>query len=87
MKTLVCCLFVIANISNNGKASLESFAPTNSNVLLEDTTKNSGKIIKNMIILIWLIIHANITSCDILKFFIKVWYELLNVLVSDYIKT
>ena len=43
MKVIVCCLFIIANISNNGKASLESFAPTGTNILFEDTTKNLGK--------------------------------------------
>ncbi|XP_075969820.1 uncharacterized protein LOC142972506 [Anticarsia gemmatalis] len=44
MRVIVCCLFIIANISNNGKASLESFAPTGTNILFEDTTKNLDKI-------------------------------------------
>ncbi|KAF9421889.1 hypothetical protein HW555_002329, partial [Spodoptera exigua] len=43
MKVFVCCLFIIANISNNGKASLESFAPSGTNILFEDTTKNLDK--------------------------------------------
>ncbi|XP_022820277.1 laccase-2-like [Spodoptera litura] len=44
MKVFVCCLFIIANISNNGKASLESFAPSGTNILFEDTTKNLDKV-------------------------------------------
>ncbi|CAB3242501.1 unnamed protein product [Arctia plantaginis] len=44
MKVIVCCLFIIVNISNNGKASLESFAPTGTKTLFEDTTKNLEKI-------------------------------------------
>lgn len=43
MKFLVCCLIIIANISNNGKASLESYTPTSTNVLFEDITRNSDK--------------------------------------------
>lgn len=43
MKVIVCCLFIIVNISNNGKASLESFGPTGTKILFEDTTKNLGK--------------------------------------------
>ncbi|KAL4714587.1 hypothetical protein ACJJTC_006633 [Scirpophaga incertulas] len=43
MKLLVCCLFVIANISDNGKASLESYKPTIGNMLFEDITRNSDK--------------------------------------------
>lgn len=42
MKFIVCCIVVIANISNNGKASLDSFVPASSNILFEDTTKNTG---------------------------------------------
>lgn len=45
MKVFVCCLFIIANISNNGKASLESFAPSGTNILFEDTTKNLGNVL------------------------------------------
>ncbi|PZC81713.1 hypothetical protein B5X24_HaOG212157 [Helicoverpa armigera] len=44
MKVFVCCLFIIANISNNGKASLESFAPSGTNILFEDSTKNLDKV-------------------------------------------
>ncbi|KAJ8725800.1 hypothetical protein PYW08_003983 [Mythimna loreyi] len=44
MKVIVCCLFIIANISNNGKASLESFAPSGANILFEDTTKNIDNV-------------------------------------------
>ena len=43
MKVVVCCLFILINISNNGKASLESFAPSGANILFEDTTKNLGE--------------------------------------------
>ncbi|XP_063821940.1 uncharacterized protein LOC135071964 [Ostrinia nubilalis] len=43
MKLLVCCLMIIVNISNNGKASIESFTPTSSGILFEDTTKNSDQ--------------------------------------------
>lgn len=46
MRVIVCCLFIIANISNNGKASLESFAPSGANILFEDNTKNLGENIK-----------------------------------------
>ncbi|VVC95323.1 unnamed protein product [Leptidea sinapis] len=42
MKLLIFFYLVIANISNNGKASLESFSP-NDNVLFTDTTKSSDK--------------------------------------------
>ncbi|XP_072943842.1 uncharacterized protein [Epargyreus clarus] len=42
MKLLVLCVIIVANVSYNGKASLESFMPT-ANVLLADTTKNSDK--------------------------------------------
>ncbi|KAL0894088.1 hypothetical protein ABMA27_014134 [Loxostege sticticalis] len=41
MKLLVCCLMIIVNISNNGKASIESFTPTSSSFLFEDTTKTT----------------------------------------------
>ncbi|XP_013194946.2 uncharacterized protein LOC106138359 [Amyelois transitella] len=41
MKLEVCFLLMITSISNNGKASLESFAPANAHVLFEDTTKSS----------------------------------------------
>ncbi|XP_026724639.1 laccase-2-like [Trichoplusia ni] len=44
MRVIVCCLFIIANISNNGKASLESFAPSGANILFEDNTKNLGQV-------------------------------------------
>ncbi|XP_063531559.1 uncharacterized protein LOC134742378 [Cydia strobilella] len=43
MKLIVCVLFVIANISNNGKASLDSLVPMSTNILFEDTTKNADK--------------------------------------------
>ncbi|KOB79192.1 Laccase-25 [Operophtera brumata] len=43
MKALVCCLFVIANISFHGKASLDSISLTSANVVLEDLTKFSDK--------------------------------------------
>ncbi|XP_068629840.1 uncharacterized protein [Battus philenor] len=43
MKLFVFCLIIIANVSNNGKASIESIIPKNSNILLTDTTKNSDK--------------------------------------------
>lgn len=42
MKLLVCFLIIFAHIDNNSKASLDSLAPANLNVLLEDTTRNSG---------------------------------------------
>ncbi|KAM3963142.1 uncharacterized protein ACR2FA_002903 [Aphomia sociella] len=42
MKLLVCCLIIIANVSYNGKASLESFSKASANWLLEDTIKNSA---------------------------------------------
>lgn len=44
MKLLVCSLIIFAQINNNSKASLDSFAPTNLNILLEDTTRNTGNI-------------------------------------------
>ncbi|XP_053625627.1 uncharacterized protein LOC128683739 [Plodia interpunctella] len=40
MKLEVCFLLMVTSISNNGKASLESFAPVNTH-LFEDTTKSS----------------------------------------------
>ncbi|CAH2073524.1 unnamed protein product, partial [Iphiclides podalirius] len=43
MKLLVCCLIIIANVSNNGKASIENIVPSNTNILLPDTTKSSDK--------------------------------------------
>ncbi|XP_013180397.1 PREDICTED: laccase-2-like isoform X1 [Papilio xuthus] len=43
MKLLVLCLIVIANVSYNGKASIESIDPGNTNILLTDTTKNADK--------------------------------------------
>lgn len=44
MKVFVCCVFIIANISYNGKASLERLLPTGSNILFEDTTKSLEKM-------------------------------------------
>ncbi|CAH4037261.1 L-ascorbate oxidase-like [Pieris brassicae] len=43
MKLIVFFVFVISNISNDGKASLESFAPSNDVNFLTDTTKSSDK--------------------------------------------
>ncbi|XP_039747441.1 L-ascorbate oxidase-like [Pararge aegeria] len=43
MKLLILSLCIIANLSNNGKASLESFMPTKDNMILADTTKGSDK--------------------------------------------
>ncbi|XP_037869374.1 uncharacterized protein LOC101739043 isoform X2 [Bombyx mori] len=43
MKVFIFCLFIFINISNNGKASLESFAPMATNLLFEDTTKNTDR--------------------------------------------
>ena len=43
MRFLILCIFIIFNASNDGKASLESFMPNNDNILLTDTTKNTGK--------------------------------------------
>ncbi|CAK1581693.1 unnamed protein product [Parnassius mnemosyne] len=43
MKLLVFCLIIIANVSNNGKASIETIVPATTNVLLSDTTRNSDK--------------------------------------------
>lgn len=43
MKVIFLCLYIIANVSNNGKASLESFVPTKDNMVLTDITKGSGK--------------------------------------------
>ncbi|CAG4911775.1 unnamed protein product [Colias eurytheme] len=43
MKLFVFWFFVIANIRNNGKASLESFAPTSDTIFLTDTTQKSDK--------------------------------------------
>ncbi|XP_031768453.1 uncharacterized protein LOC113517565 [Galleria mellonella] len=40
MKLLVICLMIIANIINNGKASLETFKVMSDNWLLEDNTKS-----------------------------------------------
>lgn len=45
MKLIVCCLLLIVNISDNGNASLESFAPSSVNVLFEDSIKTSGRSI------------------------------------------
>lgn len=42
MKLLVLCFIVIANVSYNSKASIENIDPENKNILLTDTTKNSG---------------------------------------------
>ncbi|CAH0721837.1 unnamed protein product, partial [Brenthis ino] len=43
MRFLILCIYIIANSSNNGKASLESFLPSKDNLLLTDTTKSSDK--------------------------------------------
>ncbi|CAH0406370.1 unnamed protein product [Chilo suppressalis] len=43
MKLLVCCVLLIANISDNSKASLESYTPTSTNILFEDITRNADK--------------------------------------------
>ncbi|KPJ06233.1 Laccase-2 [Papilio machaon] len=43
MKLLVLCLIVIANVSYNSKASIESIDPGNTNIFLTDTTKNADK--------------------------------------------
>ncbi|XP_023948181.2 uncharacterized protein LOC112053114 [Bicyclus anynana] len=43
MKLLILSLCIIANLSYNGKASLESFMPTKNNMILADTTKGSDK--------------------------------------------
>ncbi|XP_045781984.1 laccase-2-like isoform X1 [Maniola jurtina] len=43
MKLLILCLYIIANLSYNGKASLESFMPTKDNMILADTTKGTHK--------------------------------------------
>lgn len=44
MKLIVFFLIVGTNISDNGKASLDSFVPMSTNILLEDTTKNAGNV-------------------------------------------
>ncbi|XP_050344676.1 uncharacterized protein LOC126769838 [Nymphalis io] len=43
MRLVTLSLFIIANLSNNSKASLESFLPSNDNIFLTDTTKSSDK--------------------------------------------
>ncbi|XP_032514057.2 uncharacterized protein LOC116767710 [Danaus plexippus] len=43
MKLLYFVLFIIANLRINPQASLDSFLPTNNQVLLADTTKSSDK--------------------------------------------
>ncbi|KAJ2952930.1 hypothetical protein O0L34_g7302 [Tuta absoluta] len=42
MKLVVFFIIVVANISNNGKASIDNFSPSAVNLLFEDNTKNFG---------------------------------------------
>lgn len=50
MKLFVCFLIIFAYINNNSKASLDSFAPANVSVLLEDTTWNSGNYCRSVFV-------------------------------------